>query len=99
MQPIIVTSEDRLQQLIIEAMMNPRVMAALKRQMAVDEPKGRYYTKAETAKLLKCSVRSIENRMKAGTYRYVKHGGRVRLLAEDVQKNLLSHMVDNRFKS
>lgn len=65
-----------------------------------DEPgthKGKYLTKREAASIARISVRTVENRMKSGVYRFTKEGRKVLIMSEDVYSSLTDGLTDNRF--
>lgn len=80
--------------------------AVLKAIQAIPAPQkagaGKYITKAEAADLCRCSVKTIETRLKEGVWRHRKDGtakaSRVLILAEDVHKYITQGITDNRFK-
>jgi hypothetical protein len=89
MQNLIVIGTEELRALVrseLEALL-PRLQAA-----SGDTPKGKYFTKSEAARLCKTSLKTIEAKMRAGDFEYVKQGdgrqGRVLILAESVNRYL-----------
>jgi|LakMenEpi03Aug12_release.lakeMendotaPanAssembly.Ray.scaffolds.fasta_scaffold3308101_1 hypothetical protein len=87
----------------LEAMLEKVVKNAIQAIPAAQKSNtGKYITKAEAAEICRCSVKTIETRLKEGVFRYRKDGNskasRVLILADDVHKSITQRLTDHRFK-